>query len=142
MGSKKTSTTENAYDWKFTPDTADISALRGFQPQADPSTPYRFGRQRQDFLRTFQNPMGSYTTPELREQMQRGGLESIGQQEQQAMRENQYDLNRINLAKHEGLAQLTSPRLVQTKGTSIEKGGGGLLGSIIGGAATIGSAFI
>lgn len=148
MGSKTSKLpyeSNKEYDWKMTPDTADITAFRNFQPQADPSQGFRFARQRQGFLNTFQNPLGSYTTPELREQVTRSGLEEIGQNEQQVMRESQFDLNRLKMGQLGDLASLTRPQLVNTKETGYQtnaKQGGGFFSSLLGGAAKVGAAFI
>lgn len=149
MGGSKTQKlpfeSNKEYDWKMTPDTQDITAFRNMDIQDDPSQPFRFARQRQDFLNTFQNPLGSYTTPELREQMTRSGLAEIGQNEGQAMRERQFDKNRLQLGRAGDLASLTRPQLVNTKDSGYQtqqKQSGGLLNSIIGGAATVGAAFV
>lgn len=144
----KTTKTEqkNTYGWEQVPQTQDYTDFKNFQIQDDPSTPNMFARQRRDFLNTFQNPLGSYTTPELREQMTRGGLEEIGQNEGQAMRERAYDKNKLELGKAGTLMAYSRPELVQTGGTGTQKQSGGfwrdLAVSAAGGAGAAATSFI
>lgn len=138
MGGQK-STTENKYEWMQKPEWGDLKALRDWNPQADPSIGFNFGRQRNDFERSFVAPTGSYQTPELREQQMRSGIQQIGQNEAQARREDQFDQNRMKLGQLSTAAGLSAPELTNTKQT--QKQGGGW-GSIVGGALGIASKFI
>jgi hypothetical protein len=147
MGGRKTTSTtntENTYDWMKIPSTPELEAFKSFEIQDDPSAPFLFAGQRRDLLNTYQNPYGSYTTPEMREQMTRAGLAEIGQNEAQAFRERNFDKNRMKLGQLQAAMAYSRPELVQTKGTSTttQKQSGGWLGSLLQGAATVGSAFI
>ena len=148
MGKPKTQKLpfENNQEYKYftPPDTEDIKALRGWNPQSDPTRPYQFARQRRDVLNLYNNPLGAYTTPELREQMTRSALGELGQQEGQAAREEQYDFNNQKLGQLSTLAALTKPELQQTKSYGFNSGqqqGSGTLGSVIGAGASIAVAF-
>lgn len=133
------------YGFMEKPQTADYQAFKGFTPMADPTTQYRFGAAKRDLMQTYQNPMGAFTTPEMREQMTRSGLGELGQQEGQAYREQAYDQNRLKMAQLESLMNYSSPQMVNTKTSGFNsqpKQGSGFLGSLIQGAATVGAAFI
>jgi hypothetical protein len=137
MGSKKQqeTTTQNSYGWQTPPDTGDVRALRDWQPEKDPTTPYTFGRMRQGQRDAFHNPYGAYTTPAIRDATLRASDMEIGQQESQANRQSQYDVNNQIYAKDALLAGATAPRLTQTGGNSTTTQSGGLLGDILGSAA-------
>lgn len=113
--------------------------MRAWNPQADPSIPFNFARQRQDLERSFVAPTGSYMTPELREQQMRSGLQEIGQNEAQARRGDMYDQNQLKLGQLGQVAGLEAPEFAQTKGT--QKQGGGI-GSFLGGLLSAGASFI
>ena len=104
------------------PDTGDIKAFRGWEPERDPSRPFQFARQRRDILNLYNNPLGARTTPELREQMTRSALEESSQMEGQSALEE-------NAALNAQKADLTKP----VKATPDPRQGGGLLNTIVGG---------
>src|SRR5687768_17165860 len=113
MGGKKQTQTQNttqsqnqtnAFGWMTPPDTADISAMRDFQFTADPRVGYSFARTRRNIGDTYANPMGSYTTPALRDAMLRVNLEDIGQEEGQALREENYARQGLEYAKRADVA--------------------------------------
>jgi len=133
------------YGWMTPPDTADITAYRGWNPQTDPTIPYQFGMRRQQLERSMSNPLGSYTTPEMREAQQRAGMESLGQEESQARRAAQFDLNTLEGQKRANLAQMTGPQLVNTKDSGYQsqvKQGSGFWGSLLSGGASAAMKFI
>lgn len=137
MGSKKKqeTTTQNTYGWQTPPDTADVQTLRGWQPEKDPTIPYTFGRMRQEQRDAFKSPYGAYTTPAIRDATLRASDMEIGQQEAQANRQSQYDVNSQTYAKDALLAGATAPRLTQTGGNATTTQSGGLLGDILVGAS-------
>lgn len=95
-------------------------------------------------LNLYNNPLGAYTTPELREQMTRSALGELGQQEGQAAREEQYDFNNQKLGQLGTVASLTRPELQQTKSYGFNSGqqqGSGAGGQALGAAASIAMAF-
>lgn len=99
-------------------DSPDIQAYRSWQPQADPTIPYRFARARTDLSQSFNNPTGQYSTPAIREATQRSAEGDLMQQEGQAQRESQYDVNAQTGAKQGFLASLTAPHTSTSSGTS------------------------
>lgn len=148
----------NTYGWEMTPDTADIAAQRGFQFQADPRIGHTFARGRSQARESFHNPLGGYTTPQLRDQILRASDEDSTQQEAQAYREENYGRQALDYARLADVAALTQPRLTQqgssgsstgtASGTSSGTGSStstqsqSPINSIIQGGSAIGSALI
>lgn len=136
------------FKWMDVPRTPEFEAFQNLQIQRDPSLPNMFARQRQDFQNTFQNPLGAYTTPEMRRNMTQAGLADIGQNEAQAMREANFDFNRLNLGKAETAMNFTRPTLVTPKeygyGTEFNPNGNkpGFWSSLLSGAAAGATSFI
>lgn len=102
----------------------DLQAYRDWQPQADPSIPYRFARERTHLEDGFNNPLAQYTTPAVREATQRAAEGDLMQREGQAMREGQYDVNNQTGAKQGYLANMTTPRTTTSSGTGASSGTG------------------
>jgi hypothetical protein len=98
--------------------------------------------------------MGSYTTPALRDAILRSQLEDVGQQEAQALREENYARQALDYARTADVAAMTQPRLTQTgasgtsSGTSTGTGTSNAtqsqnpIGSLVQGGSAIGSALI
>lgn len=112
------------YQWVDRPDSADIAALRAWDPGSDPSIPYRFAKNRERLLNSFQNPLGSYATPEMREAQTRAGLEKLSQEEGEAYQEDAYQKQQQKLGQLTSLAQMTQPirELLSQAGTSRQTG--------------------
>lgn len=136
------------------PDTEDIGRMRNFEFAADPRVGYSFARTRRNLGETYNNPMGSYTTPALRDAMLRVNLEDVGQEEAQALREENYARQGLEYAKRADVAAMTQPRMVQqgssgtSSGTSTGTGNSTViqsqspLSSVLQGASAFGSALI
>ena len=134
----------NEYKWFTPPDTEDVKAYRNWTPERDPSRPYQFARQRRDILNLYNNPLGAYTTPELREQMTKSALEENAQQEGQSMLEENAQYNNQLGGKYSDLARITSPQLQNTKQSgydSVQKQGGGVLNTLVNGGLSVAAAF-
>jgi hypothetical protein len=159
MGGKKQTqqTTQNqsfnntsTYGWQTPPDTADIAAMRGFEFAADPRVGHSFARTRRNLADTYHSPTGAYSTPGLRDAQYRVNLEDLGQEEAQALREENYARQGLEYAKRADVASLTQPRMVQesSSGTGSSTGNSTIrqtespLSSIIQGGSAIGSALI
>jgi hypothetical protein len=169
MGKKKSETTQNqtqsqnqnynnastnSYSQITPNDTADISKFRDWNPQIDPGLGAQYGAAHERLHSSFINPLGGYSTPQMRDAQQRTGDRQLNQDEASAFRSGQYDVNNQKAGQLGTLATLTAPRLVQTgstasgtgtsSGTSSGTGttvqSGDLLGQILGGAAQVGSA--
>lgn len=157
MGKKKTTQTQsgsqnfntaNTYGWQETPDTKDIEAFRNWKPQVDPGLSYQYGNARNKLRSSFINPLGGYATPQMQDALQRSGERALNQDEAQAYRGGQYDVNNQRSGQLGMLAGLTAPRLTQTgssgsgtsSGTTNTSQSGGLFGDILGAGSQVASA--
>lgn len=104
------------------PDTEDIARVRDFEFAADPRVGYSFARTRRNLGETYNNPLGGNTTPALRDAMMRVNLEDVGQEEAQALREENYARQGLEYAKRADVAGMTQPRMVQTGGSGSSSG--------------------
>lgn len=129
------------YNW-FTPtDTADTKAFREWNPQVDAGLGYQYGRARTDFKNSFLDPMGGFSTPQIQDAQRRTGLSRLNEQESQAFRQGQNDVNTQRGGQLGSLAALTAPRLAQTSSSGNSTGSGastttqpsGLFGDILSG---------
>lgn len=101
------------------PDTPATTALQGMVKQgSDPSIPYAFAQRRQDVANSFQNPLGAYTTPAVRDAANRVTGEKLAMDESTAMQASKLAGDEAAFGRQATVAGLTSPRLVQTGGTS------------------------
>lgn len=66
--------------------------------------------------------MGAYYSPQARDQALRSGNERLGQQEGQAFREGQYDVNKLNYSRDLAVAGMSAPQLVQTGSSGTQTG--------------------
>lgn len=130
MTKKKTETKHNdttSYNNTSTSqvgDSPDIQKFRDWQPQTDPTIPYRFAHERTHLQDSFNSPLGQYTTPAVREATQRAAEGDLMQQEGQAMREGAADVNAQTGAKQGYLAGLTAPRTATSSGSGTSAGTG------------------
>ena len=67
--------------------------------------------------RSFASPTGAYLSPQVRDAQMRSGTERLGQEQAQAEREGQFDVNKLNYGKNLAVAQMSQPNLVQTGGS-------------------------
>lgn len=111
-----------SYGWQQTPDSEDIKAFRAYEPQKDPGIGYQYANQRNKLNSSFIDPMGGYGTAQTRDAQLRTGLRSLGQDEAQAHRLGQYDVNQQKMGQLGSLAALTAPRLTQTGSTGSSSG--------------------
>ena len=97
-------------------ETKDIANLRGFEAKVDPGIAYQFSRLRKGVEQGFQDPLGGYYAPQVRDAITRSSQAGLGQQEAEEYRKGQYQADAMNLGKLSQLADLTTPRT--TTGTS------------------------
>ena len=141
MGKKKTTqTSTNTYGFQTPPDTQDIKDLRGMEIQEDPGIGHQFALLKEGLNNNYDNPLGAYTTADVRGKQRSATMQGVNQQEAAAHRQGQYDVNQQNIMKQSGLATLTAPKLVQTGGTNVTTQPSDIWGSIIGGGANVASA--
>lgn len=130
MSKKKTETAQkqdtsyNNTSTSSVGNSPDLQAYRDWQPQVDPSIPYRFAHEKTHLQDSFNSPLGQYTTPAVREATQRAAEGDLIQQEGQAMREGQYDVNAQTGAKQGYLAGMTTPRTTTSSGAGTSSGTG------------------
>ena len=117
-----------------------MKALEGMKASVDTSIPFNFANQREQLTNSYQNPMGAYTSPAVRDALQRSGGQGLAQQEAQAQQNSQNYANDTNYGRAASYAAMTAPKFVQTGGTSTQTQSGGLLGELLGGALGIGGA--
>lgn len=135
-------TTNTATYGQITPnDTPDIQAYRTHEFQTDPSIPYRYQAARTRLRDSFNNPIGAYTTADVREKTERAGDMELTQQEGEASQESNFANQALEAGRLSDLAGLTAPRIVQTGGTQNSTVTQPFnWGSVISGAAGIGAA--
>lgn len=142
------------YGWENMPDTADIANYRNFQFPSDPRIGNTFARNRSQAHESFHNPLGGYTTPQLRDAVLRASDADSSQQEAQAFAEENYARQGQRAAQLHDVANLTAPRMVarSTSGRSSGSNVGSTTGSgsqstpllpgIIQAVAGVGSAYL
>lgn len=140
MGKKKTvQEQKNTFDYIAPKITPEMEAIRNMRAQSDPTIPYRYANLRQQNADSYNNPLGSYTTPAVREAAQRVSNQHLAMDEAQATAESQYNADNENYNRAANYAQMTAPKFVQSGGTNTTTQSGGLLGDILGGAVGIGA---
>lgn len=142
------------------PDSEDITALRGYRETLDPSIAHGYARRQSSLRNSYQNPLGQYTTPAMRDAALRSQEGDLEQEYGQAQRVGYNDMQQRTGQRLAGLAGLTAPRLTQTGETSSGSSSGtssgtysgqgtnsgtatqseSMLPQIIGSAATVGAA--
>lgn len=163
MGKQKTETTsssnqsgsfsnQNQMGFSDPYESADIDAFRAFRPQSDPTIPFRFANARQQIQSTYANPTGAYATPELQAQRQMSALGDLRQEEGQASRVANFDVNQQRGNQLGQIAGMTRPEFYQmgSSGTSSGMSAGkgvqiapsNLLGNFLGGVGAGLTSFI
>jgi hypothetical protein len=142
--------TNREFSFLTPPDTDDVRAFRDFRPEIDPTIGFRQAEQNRQLDRTLNNPLGSYTTPEMREQRQLRGREQIAQNAGMEQRAGQFDQNRLRMQQLGSLSDQTKPILVTPRefgytsqnrpgfGESFLTGFGSSLGKSLGGGGFLG----
>lgn len=144
MTKHKTQTTQTNTYGQITPqDTPDIIAARDAKFTEDPGIGHQFALAKENVHNAYANPLGAYTTPDVQKKQLLSEDAKLNQEESQAHREGQYDVNNLTNTKNMALAGLTAPKIVQTGGTGTTVQNDGLmsiLGPLIGAGATVASA--
>ncbi len=84
---------------------------------SDPGLHARYAQAEEDVRRQYQDPMGAYTTPFVRQRAQLEQMQKIRASEDQAKREDYYNQQQQQFGRKLAAAQLTNPTLVNTGGT-------------------------
>jgi len=120
--SKGTTASTASYDYKTPPSTPALDTLKNQTFEIDPGIAAQYGRQRNDLQRSFGQPQGGFVPPQVRDAQMRSGMERLGRDEAQAMREGAYDVNKLNFARNQSVAGMSAPQLVQTGTTGTQQG--------------------
>lgn len=99
-----------------------VGRMGGFQFEADPRLPYTFARARKKVEGSYDNPTGAFTTPGIKDASLRASYEDIGQEEAQAYREENQGRSMMKYGQLADVAQMSSPRTVQTSGSTTSSG--------------------
>ncbi len=140
MSSKKKTTQTNTYSHMTAPDTQDTIRLRELANQnqgPDPSIRYAFANARKDLDNSYQNPLGAYTSPAVRDAANRASSERLGMAQNVALQDSNRASQQQQFGQQSALAGLTAPQLVQTGGTTVQQQS--MLPSILGAVAGVGS---
>ncbi len=146
MGKKKTVTEQkNTYEHIAPVMTPEKQKVLDFKAATtDPTIPFHYAAQRQELENSYNNPNGSYTTPAVREALQRSAGQRLGMDEASAIQASQFNADNTNYNRALNASSLTDPQLVQSGGTSTQTQSGGFWGdlakSLIGNAAQAGMA--
>jgi hypothetical protein len=110
---------KSTYDFLNPPDTGDIKAYRGWNPQMDPSIGARLGGAIRRYGESFMDPRSNFAgQTQQRRSFEREMMATGGEQ----ARAGAYDVNQQKGQQLGNLAALTSPRLVQTAQSGTQTG--------------------
>jgi hypothetical protein len=131
LSDKKQTTTQtqqsqqaNTYGYMTPGSTPDIDALRSQKFSVDPGLHAQYGNLRGQVDKAAHDPMGAAYDPHVAQQQREAARERLGQQESQAYRAGEYDVNRLNFSRNATVAGMTAPQLVQTGQSSTGSGTG------------------
>jgi len=139
---KKEQTQTNSYQYltpPSTPATTQLQSMVQSPTQIDPSIPYSYGREREDYQNTFQNPLGAYTSPAVRDAAQRVMGERLSEGESAAEQSSRLASQGQAFGQQATVAGLTAPQLVQSGAISVTREPFDWLGAI-GTGASVGAA--
>src|SRR5574343_862411 len=128
MGKKKDNTV-----WKTKPETQEVKDLKNFRYEKDPRLPFIFANRKQQYAESYDNQLGAYTTPMVRDQAVRANNAKLDQEYAAASAAENAQGNNIRLGQLTSVADMMSPQLVQKTGGF---NWGGLLSSGIGAGAS------
>lgn len=114
-------TTTQTYDWKAPPinaQTQDVIDMANEPVGSDPSIAHRFAGMEEEVRRRYQDPMGAYTTPFVRQAAQLGSILKIQTERDKAMREDYHGQQGTKFNQKLAAAGLTMPSLVGTGGST------------------------
>jgi hypothetical protein len=107
-------TSTNTYGWQTPPATPALDKLAGSKFEVDPGLHAQYSTLRNRLKSGFSNPTGANYSPEVQDAMLRSGEERLGQDEAQAYRGGQFDVNKLNYSRDATVAGMQAPQLTQT----------------------------
>lgn len=134
MGKGPKTTSTNTYTQL--PVTPQVTQLQGMVAQgSDPSIPFSYAQRREDINNSFQNPLGAYTSPAVRDASHRVANERMSIDEAEAVKASKFQGDQAAFNRQSTVAGLTQP--VQTSGTQTTNPG---WGQTVGTIANVGAA--
>ena len=94
-----------------------IDAFANFEPQSDPTIPYRAASARNRVNAGMMSPTGGYATPQMLDARRNAAFRDIDEQSAMASRAGQFDVNQSRMGQLGSLAAMMAPRIVQTGST-------------------------
>jgi hypothetical protein len=91
-----------------------IDAFANFEPQSDPTIPYRAAAARNRVQAGMMSPTGGYATPQMLDARRNAAYRDIDEQSAMASRAGQFDVNQQRMGQLGSLAAMMAPRIVQT----------------------------
>jgi hypothetical protein len=119
--SNQTQEYKNSYGWEQSPITPQMQAVLDMSNQAtkvDPSIQHRYAAAEEDLNRSYMDPYGAYTTPDVREKALRSQKAKLFTERDKSMREGYADADNQTYARRVGAAAMTAPQMVSTGGSS------------------------
>lgn len=138
--STSTGTTTRNYGWQTPPTSPALAKLAGAKFEVDPGLHAQYGQLRSQLKSGFNNPLGANYSPEVRDAIIRSGSERLGQQESEAYRGGQFDVNRLNYGRDVAVAGMSQPVLTDTGGTTSGQSSGTVTQSQAWGPAVLSAA--
>ncbi len=118
---------ENTLGWSAPPETADVGTLRGMVNGGDYATPIRnqYARAEQDLSRSYNNPMGAFTSADVRDKSMRSQKldmqQSLGMDLADAAQENA----NARFNRQATVTGLTAPQSYNARSTNSQPFTGG-----------------
>ncbi len=132
---KKTTKQTNTYGWQHRPDTADTQAARAAATNIDLVSPVNtmYGQMEKDIS---DDQFYEDSLPDgAKEKVKYGRLFNLRQQKGASLGAATAQQEQVKSGNLMNMAQLTSPQLVQTGGTTVQKDPWGTALGLLGGAA-------
>ena len=128
MSKKKTETKQNqqysnTYGWMNTPINAQMQnvidmANQPLQSKIDPSIQHRYAAMGEELERSYLDPFGPATSPDVRAKALRAAKLKLGAEADKAKRESFDDRSGEQFMRSVTAASMTAPQLVSTGGSS------------------------
>lgn len=138
----------NTYQWQQAPESADVQALRDTPTTnefLEPALQAQFDRNKEKTRNRLESSYNQNIPQSVRENTILNANNQLAGDYGYAMAQGAYQAKQQELNKKLAIAGLTRPQLVQTSSSgynSQQSQGNGIWGSVIQGAAMVGSAFL
>lgn len=99
-----------------------VGKVGGMQFEHDPRISNAYARERTNLASTYNNPMGGFYSPQLKDAILASKGEDITQRESEALREENQGFQGMKYAQAHDVASFSAPKTVQTGGSSTSTG--------------------